>query len=92
MFDNCKMAEQHNKISVDLFERTVRQAELVEKLAHEVRKGGGDVLRLEQEMERLAFYQTTAKGDPRGRARAAIEIARSSVLGRAVMQRLTPIK
>jgi len=85
------MSDQISKVDIDKIERTIRQAELVEKLAQEVKSGGGDPIRLEREMERLAFYQTVAKGNPRGRARNAIEAARSSVLGRAVTQKLTPL-
>ena len=83
-----------NKTQLSLIERTVRQAELVEQLGRELKKNPGDHARAQQleiEMERLAFYQTAAKGNPRGRAANVIDIARSTVLGRAVTQPLPKV-
>jgi hypothetical protein len=85
---------EKNKTQLSLIERTVRQAELVEQLGRELKKNGGDVAKAQQleiEMERLAFYQTAAKGNPRGRAANVIDIARSTVLGRAVTQPLPKV-
>ena len=85
---------EKNKIQLSLIERTVRQAELVEQLGRELKKNSGDVAKAQQleiEMERLAFYQTAAKGNPRGRAANVIDIARSTVLGRAVTQPLPKV-
>ena len=85
---------EKNKIQLSLIERTVRQAELVEQLGRELKKNSDDVAKAQQleiEMERLAFYQTAAKGNPRGRAANVIDIARSTVLGRAVTQPLPKV-
>lgn len=84
------MSNEQKKVPIDHIQRTVQQAELVERLATEYKEVPSDELtqRLEIEMEALAFFQTTAKGNPRARARHVIERARSVVLGRAVTQPL----
>ena len=85
---------EKNKTQLSLIERTVRQAELVDRLGRELKKNSGDIAKaqeLEIEMERLAFYQTAAKGNPRGRAANVIDIARATVLGRAVTQPLPKV-
>jgi len=85
---------ENNKTQLFLIERTVRQAELVEQLGRELKKNSGDTAKAQQleiEMERLAFYQTAAKGNPRGRAANVIDIARSTALGRAVTQPLPKV-
>ena len=82
------------KIPINYIERTVEQADLVEKLARQVKADpdpAASVKQLEVEMERLAFYQNTAKGNPKKRAARAIEIARSTAVGRAVTQPLPPL-
>ena len=78
---------------MDFIKRTIAQSEVVEKLALRAKqtKSEADIQQLEIEMEALAFYQNTAKGDPKERARHAIETARATVLGRAVTQPLSPI-
>lgn len=84
---------ENHKTRLSLIERAVKQAELVERLGHELKKNPdpAKAQQLEIEMERLAFYQTAAKGNPRGRAANVIDIARSTVLGRAVTQPLPKV-
>lgn len=85
---------EKNKAQLSLIERTVRHAELVEQLSRELKKNPDDIAKAQQleiEMERLAFYQTAAKGNPRRRAANVIDVARASVLGRAVTQPLPKV-
>ena len=85
------MSQEQAKVPIDHIKRTVEQADLVEKLAREVKSGSADAAatqQLEIEMERLAFYQNTAKGNPKARAARVIEMARATVLARAVTQPL----
>ena len=84
----------NQKVSIAYIERTVAQADLVERLGRELKKNPDDQAKAQQleiEMERLAFYQNAAKGNPRGRAANVIDIARSTVLGRAVTQPLPKV-
>ena len=71
---------------VNYIELTLKQAETVEQAAdrHKSAPGSDTDLQLEIELEKLCFYQTSAKGKPNVRARQAAESARASVLGRAI--------
>ncbi|MGI8813342.1 MAG: hypothetical protein ACR2IH_12580 [Pyrinomonadaceae bacterium] len=84
------MTTEETSESLDYVKRTIAQADLVERLAKKVKESGdvASAAKLEVEMEKLAYYQNAAKGDIRGRARAAVENANAFVLGRAVTQRL----
>ena len=82
------------KVPTNYIQRTVEQADLVEKLARQVKtdpNNSAAVQQLEVEMERLAFYQNTAKGNPKNRAARVIEVARATAIGRAVTQPLPPL-
>lgn len=81
---------ENQKVPVSYIERTVEQAGLVEKLALKQKESGDLALaaQLEIEMEKLAFFQNTAKGDHKRRARNVIEKARGVMRGRAVTQPL----
>lgn len=73
---------------VNYIELTLKQVESVEQAA-ERNKNEPDsesALQLEIELEKLCFYQTSAKGNPNVRARQAAGSARASVLGRAITQ------
>jgi hypothetical protein len=87
------MSSEENKVPVSYIERAVAQAEVVDKLAKEVEEAPGEMnsRQLEIETEKLAYYQNAAKGNPKLRAKIAVEIARSCVLGRAVTQPLPPL-
>lgn len=87
------MSREQKKVSIDYIKRAVDQADKVEKLALAAKasKEAKDIQQLEIEMEALAFYQNTAAGNPKARAKKAIEIARATVLGRAVTQPLPRI-
>lgn len=87
------MSNEQDKVSIDYIKLTLEQAEKVEKLALQTKSSEDpkEILQLEIEMEALAFYQNTAKGNPRRRAAKVIDIARSTVLGRAVTQPLPKV-
>jgi len=88
------MNQEQPIVPIDHIQRTVQQADVVEKLALQVKADPKDLAaaqQLEIEMERLAFYQNTAKGNPKARAARVIEIARSTVLSRAVTKPLPPL-
>lgn len=88
------MNQEPTKVPIDYIQRTVQQADVVEKLAQQVKRNPKDqaaAQQLEIEMERLAFYQNTAKGNPKSRAAHVIEIARATALGRAVTRPLPPL-
>lgn len=87
------MSSEQKKVPIDFIKRAVEQADKVESLALKAKasKSEADLQQLEIEMEALAFYQTVANGNPKERARKAIETARSTVLGRAVTQPLPPL-
>ena len=84
---------EDQKVPVSYIERTVAQAEVVETLARRQKESGDASLaaQLEVEMEKLAFFQNTAKGDHKRRAQSAIEKARGVMRGRAVTQPLPRI-
>ena len=83
----------NHKTQISLIERAVKQAELVDRLGRELKKdpSPAKAQQVEIEMERPAFFQTAAKGNPRGRAANVVDIARSTVLGRAVTQPLPKV-
>ena len=77
---------------VNYIELTLKQAESVEQAAdrHKDSPGEDTALQLEIELEKLCFYQVSAKGKPNVRARLAAESARASVLGRVITQPSRP--
>ncbi|HLA96530.1 MAG TPA: hypothetical protein VK612_12480 [Pyrinomonadaceae bacterium] len=84
------MSNEHQKVPVNYIERTIAQADVVEKLALQ-QKSAPNVeagTQLEIEMEKLAFFQNAATGNPKGRAQKVSDAARSSVLAKAVTQPL----
>lgn len=88
------MSNEATKIPVDHLQRTVEQADLVEKLAADIESSPDEkkAAKLEMEMDRLAFFVNVARGDHAKRAKTVIEIARNTVLGRAITQPLPQIK
>jgi hypothetical protein len=84
------MTNEQQKVPISYIERTIAQADVVEKLAVQQKEAPNDAAaaQLEIEMEKLAFFQNAAKGNPKGRAKAVSDIARSSMLAKAVTQPL----
>jgi hypothetical protein len=69
------------------------QAHVVRELAEKVKEGDEKkAAELEIEMERLAFYQASARGNAKERARKVIESAKTTVIGRAITQPLPKLK
>ena len=86
------MAEEQQKPLINYVELTLKQVEAVEYAADRLKASPGEKSnrQLEIELEKLCFYQTSARGKPNIRAKQAAERARTSVLGRVIMQR--PVK
>lgn len=84
------MAEETEKKPVDYIERTLSQVETVHKAADRLTssedKESAD--QLEIEIEKLCFYQNSAKGNPKVRAEQTAERVRALVLGNAITQPL----
>lgn len=87
------MSSEENKVPVSYIERAVNQAEVVDKLAKQQEEEPDEARakQLEIESEKLAYFQNAAKGNPKLRAKVVVEIARASVMGRAVTQPLPPL-
>lgn len=86
------MAEEQEKPAVNYIELTLKQVEAVEQAADRLKASPGEDSnkQLEIELEKLCFYQTSAKGKPKVRAKQAAERAMAAVLGRVITQR--PVK
>ncbi len=76
---------------VDYIELTLNQVQTVEKLAEQHKSSPSleTASQMEKEVEKLCFYQNSAKGAPKVRAKQAYDQAKALVLGRAVTQRLS---
>jgi hypothetical protein len=76
---------------IDYIALTLAQVQTVEKLAegHKSSPSVESASQMEKEVEKLCFYQNSAKGAPKIRAKQAYDQARALVLGRAVTQRLS---
>jgi hypothetical protein len=87
------MSTEEKKENLSYLERTLAQVAVVDKLTAQAAesKDPGTLKQLEIEVEKLAFYENAAKGDPRSRAALAVERARATLLGRAVTQPLPPL-
>ena len=83
------MDEEQEKLPVNYIELTLKQVEVVEQAADQLKALPGEESnrQLEIELEKLCFCQTSARGKPEVRAKQAAERARSAVLGRVVTQR-----
>lgn len=86
------MAEEQEELPVNYIELTLKQVEAVEQAADRLKASPGEESnrQLEIELEKLCFYQTSARGKPEIRAKQAAGRARSAVFGRVVTQR--PVK
>lgn len=80
------MAEEQEELPVNYIELTLKQVEVVEQAADWLKASPGEESnrQLEIELEKLCFYQTSAKGTPKTRAQQAAESSRASVLRRAI--------
>lgn len=83
------MDEEPEKQPVDYIKLTLEQVETVRKAASDLKDSPGKESEhdLEIELEKLCFYQNSAKGKPKIRAFQATELVRAIVLGRAIMQK-----
>jgi hypothetical protein len=87
---NTETDNEQNSKPVDYIELTLAQVQAVEKLAerHKSSPSLDSASQMEIEVEKLCFYQNSAKGAPKIRAKQAYDQAKALVLGRAVTQRL----
>ncbi len=85
----AKLPEQdENAAPVNYTEKTIKQADEVEAAVEKAKASETeDAMRpVEVELEKLSFYRTAAKGEPKKRAYAAADAARTDVLSKAVVQ------
>ena len=88
------MGEETETQPVNYIELTLKQAKAVEETAdrHKESPTKDSALQLEIELEKLCFYQTSAKGKPKIRALQAAERAKAIVLARAITKPTTDTK
>ncbi len=84
------MSEEVEKQPINYIELTLKQVETVQHAADRLRASASEESnrQLEIELEKLCFYQNSAKEKPKIRAQQATERVRAIVLGRAITQRL----
>lgn len=80
------MENDQEKASVNYIELTLKQADAVDEAAkrHKESPGKDTEKQIEVELEKLCFYQASAKGNPKVHTRQASEKARAIVLARAI--------
>lgn len=85
------MDNDQEKTPVNYIELTLKQADAVDQAAdrHKESPGKETEKQIEIELEKLCFYQASAKGNPQARAKQAAETARTAVLSRAITPRST---
>ena len=87
------MAEEPEKKPVNYIELTLGQVETVHKAADRLKtsedKESADLLEIE--LEKLCFYQNSAKGQPKVRAQQTAERVRAIILSQAIIQPLPKV-
>jgi hypothetical protein len=80
------MDNDQERTPVNYIELTLKQADVVDEAAnrHKESPGKDTEMQIEIELEKLCFYQASAKGNPKMRAQQAAESARAIVLARAI--------
>jgi|GEM_PF-4328015 len=81
-------------MSNEKLKKVIKQASVVENLA-KIQKSNPDTatgLRLEKEIDRLAYLNAAAKRNAAERAKFVIQSVRAAMLGRAITQPLPPLK
>ena len=80
--------EDDNAAPVNYTEKTIKQADEVEAAIDKAKASPSEeaMRPVEIELEKLSFYRTAAKGEPKKRSFAAADMARNVVLSKAVVQ------